>query len=156
MGMRGPAPAPTALKIIRGNPGKRALPKNEPKPQLTDRPYQPDDLDEIAREEWSRLAPILFRCRVLTEADYLVLAMICRLESRRKKAQLKINEFGMAVKGPNGGPVINPFIRVAQECENQLRPLLREVGITPSSRSGVTTVSESAPSSPWAKLKSQQ
>lgn len=32
--MRGPKPTPTALKVIRGNPGKRALPENEPTPQL--------------------------------------------------------------------------------------------------------------------------
>ena len=30
--MRGPKPTPTALKIVRGNPGKRALPKDEPTP----------------------------------------------------------------------------------------------------------------------------
>ena len=35
MGARGPAPEPTALKILAGNPGKRKLPENEPQPQGT-------------------------------------------------------------------------------------------------------------------------
>lgn len=32
--MPGCRPTPTALKLVRGNPGKRALPKNEPRPSL--------------------------------------------------------------------------------------------------------------------------
>jgi len=138
--------------VVRGNPGKRALPKNEPKPRLTAKPYRPDDLDDMAVEEWNRLVPILYETKVLTEADYLILAMICRIESRRKKAQRKINELGLTVKGRDGGPVVNPFIRVAENCENQLRPLLREVGITPASRTGVSTIAEAKPDDPWANL----
>jgi hypothetical protein len=34
MGHRGPPPKPTALKLIAGNPGKKALPKDEPKPKV--------------------------------------------------------------------------------------------------------------------------
>ena len=38
--MRGRKPVPTRLKVIRGNPGKRALNKNEPQPagELADPP----------------------------------------------------------------------------------------------------------------------
>ena len=32
MGRRGPAPKPTAIKILEGNPGKQKLNHNEPKP----------------------------------------------------------------------------------------------------------------------------
>ena len=32
MGKRGPRPQPTQLRLVRGNPGKRAINKLEPKP----------------------------------------------------------------------------------------------------------------------------
>src|SRR5689334_3828108 len=55
MGFRGPAPKPTAIKKIQGNPGKRPLNENEPQlePGI---PECPDYLDEIARKEWARIA----------------------------------------------------------------------------------------------------
>ncbi len=33
MGQRGPAPKPTALRILEGNPGKRPLNASEPRPR---------------------------------------------------------------------------------------------------------------------------
>ena len=54
MGLRGPAPKPTAIKRLEGNPGKRKL--NEAEPTLTvGVPECPDYLDEVAKREWGRL-----------------------------------------------------------------------------------------------------
>jgi hypothetical protein len=51
MGLRGPAPEPTALKLLRGNPGKRPLNTLEPKPPTGKRPHCLAHLDEVARKE---------------------------------------------------------------------------------------------------------
>ncbi len=75
MGVRGPAPIPTAINHIRGNPGKRKKNHSEPKPTVQI-PYCPAHLDEDARKEWDRLAPILVRMRILTEADYIALGSL--------------------------------------------------------------------------------
>ena len=48
MGKRGPRPRPTALKLARGNPGKRRLNTDEPKPR-TGVGDCPDWLDKEGR-----------------------------------------------------------------------------------------------------------
>ena len=50
MATRGRKPKPTHLKVLAGNPGKRPLPKNEPKPKPI-APRCPQWLDPIARKE---------------------------------------------------------------------------------------------------------
>jgi len=55
MAITGPKPKPTAIKILEGNPGKRPLNLNEPKP-LQIAPECPDWLLAEAKKEWNRLA----------------------------------------------------------------------------------------------------
>jgi len=46
--------------MLRGNPGKRPLPTNEPTPEALPATVDPPPwLDKVAREEWRRLAPLL-------------------------------------------------------------------------------------------------
>jgi hypothetical protein len=59
--MVGRLPKPTALKVLSGNPGKRALNKNEPKPGGV--PTCPSSLDATAKREW----PSLFEREKLTQ-----------------------------------------------------------------------------------------
>ena len=70
MGLRGPAPQPTALKVLRGNPGKRPLNKREPEPPTDNPPHCPDHLDDVAKVEWNRLVAIVTQMWILSEADY--------------------------------------------------------------------------------------
>ena len=80
MGLRGPAPKPTAIKRLEGNPGKRKLNETEPKPTMGV-PECPDYLDDVAKKEWGRLTTILTAMKVLTEADYIALANLCQAYS---------------------------------------------------------------------------
>ena len=60
--MRGRKPVPTALKILRGNPGKRAINREEPAPGSL--PSEPPEelLDDVCRGEWARvIAPAIAR-----------------------------------------------------------------------------------------------
>jgi len=75
MAMRGPAPKPTALNKLLGNPGKRKLNEAQPVPRAGI-PEYPDHLGEIAQKEWQRLVEILLAMRVLTEADYIALGTL--------------------------------------------------------------------------------
>ena len=102
MGRRGPAPIPTAIRIMEGNPGKRPLTGREPQPAAGVEPRCPDHLDKDARKEWRRLVPILLRMRVLTEADGYALANLCQAYSTMAKAQRKLNETGLLLKTPSG------------------------------------------------------
>lgn len=74
----GPAPTPTALKILRGNPGKRALTKREPHPGVA--PLNPPKW--LGREGcivWREYAPKLYALGLLTELDVELFAQACAL-----------------------------------------------------------------------------
>ena len=81
--MRGRPRTPTALKIVRGNPGKRPLPENEPKPTVGAK--VPDWLTVGGRKEWKRLAPMLERNGVLTEMDAESLGELCEAKAILKQ-----------------------------------------------------------------------
>ena len=154
MGTRGPAPEPTALKIIKGNPGKRALNKLEPKPRAK-KPICPDHLDEVAQREWKRLVPILLRMKVLTEADYIALANLCQTYSTMVKAQEQLNKAGILFKTPSGYIQQSPLISVVNGCIEKLNALCREFGLTPSSRTRIQTVSDGGSGKaddPWSRF----
>lgn len=138
--MRGRKPEPTALRVLRGNPGKRPLPAGEPKPLALDSLEPPDWLDLEARQEWVRLAPVLQRLGVLTETDVGALAAYCEAWATWKGATQKIRQFGMVVKSKEGElPVVSPYVKIAHNALLQMRGLLVEFGMTPSSRVRVHT-----------------
>ena len=81
MGQRGPIPTPSALRVLRGNPGRRRQTKTEPTlaPGIPD---PPAFLSEIALQEWLRVAPALAAAGLLTLLDRAALAAYCALWAR--------------------------------------------------------------------------
>ena len=67
---------PTALKVVQGNAGKRALNKNEPKPKAK-RPKVPAHLSPKAKTAFKNVCTLLEGMGVLTIADGLALEMMC-------------------------------------------------------------------------------
>ncbi len=82
----GRKPLPTHLKIIRGNPGKRALPKHEPEPAVG--AEAPDWLTPEAAKHWPIVAKQLLDARVLTEMDGPALSLYCESFAQWKNAEL--------------------------------------------------------------------
>lgn len=150
--MPGPAPLPTSLKILRGNPGKRSLPKNEPQPESKP-PECPAHLDEQAREEWGRMVPILVGMRVLTEADYMALGTLCQAFSTMAKAQDQLNKTGILFKTPSGFVQQSPLISIVNQNAELVMKLSREFGLTPSARTRIVREPEQQKADdPWARL----
>ncbi len=136
MGLRGPAPKPTALRIAEGNLGKRPLNILEPRPrQIT--PACPKHLDGEGRLAWRTLVPVLERMRVLTEADGIVLANLCDSYSTMVQAQRKLRETGMLLRTPSGYVQQNPLISIVSSSMETVNKLAREFGLTPASRSRI-------------------
>ncbi len=153
MGRRGPAPQPTVITKLKGNPGKRPLNKHEPKPDIV-LPYCPEFLDKDARKEWDRLAPILLRMKVLTEADYIALASLCQAYSTMVKAQVQLNKTGILFKTPSGYIQQSPLISIVNNCTEKIVTLCREFGLTPSARTRVqAAATEEKPKSGWAQFR---
>lgn len=87
--MAGRKPKPTHLKLLEGNPGKRALNKNEPKPKVKV-PSCPRHLVGEARKEWRRISKELLTLNLLTEIDRAALAAYCQAWARWVYAEEKI------------------------------------------------------------------
>lgn len=151
--MPGPAPHPTNLKILRGNPGKRPLNKREPTPNVAP-PHCPEHLDETAKAEWDRLVPILTDMKVLTVADYMALASLCQAYSTMAIAQKQLNKTGILFKTPNGYVQQSPLISIVNQSVDLITKLCREFGLTPSARSRVTTIGESESDNPFNEFRS--
>ena len=84
MATRGRKPTPTAIKELEGNPGKRPLNQNEPKPKKTV-PSCPKWLDKEAKKEWRRLAAKMEQMGVLSEVDMAAFAGYCQCYARWKE-----------------------------------------------------------------------
>src|SRR5262245_53940278 len=85
-------PVPTYLKVLKGNPGKRAI-RPEPKPEIPQTvPEAPPFLIGYSLDEWHRVAPELHRLRLLTTLDVAPLAAYCAAYGRWRTAEELLNE----------------------------------------------------------------
>jgi len=142
--MAGRRPKPTALKELQGNPGKRRLNANEPRPGGI--PKCPSHLDAGARREWRRISVELIALGLLTGVDTAALAAYCMAYSRWAAAEKSLQKFGPVIKSPKSGyPIQNPFLGVANVAMDQMRKFATEFGLTPSSRTRLSI--DSAPTS---------
>lgn len=79
--MPGPPPTPTALKLLRGNPGKKKLNDAEPTPPRgTAKPPEYILARPELLKEWDRQSPRLAAMGVLTVVDEDALATLCVME----------------------------------------------------------------------------
>jgi P27 family predicted phage terminase small subunit len=100
-------------------------------------PECPDYLDEVAKKEWGRLTTILTAMKVLTEADYIALANLCQAYSTLMNAQRQMNKTGILYKTKSGYIQQSPLLGIIGAQTRIVNDLLREFGLTPSSRTRI-------------------
>jgi P27 family predicted phage terminase small subunit len=145
--MRGRKPKPTALKLLEGNPGKRALNAHEPRPP-TDRPDCPVHLSAEARAEWDRLADTLHAMGVLTRIDRTLLAAYCQAPGRWVEAETKLAETPVLLRTPSGYVQPSPWLAIANKQLEMMAKLMPELGLTPAARSRIAAFQPRMPR-PW-------
>jgi len=141
--MAGRPPKPTQLKVLQGNPGKRALNKSEPKPAAK-KPSAPKHLEGEAKREWNRIAKKLFELGLLTEVDRAALAMYCTTWARyvRAEEELARVDAEWVASTDKGYEHQSAWLQVSNQAMKLMRALLAEFGMSPSSRSRVTITKE--------------
>lgn len=139
--MQGRKPVPTALKLIRGKPGHRPLPKDEPKPEIKIPPC-PRHLSAEARKEWKRVSKVLARLGMLSTIDRAALAAYCQAWGRWVDAERHVKERGEVVKTAAGNIIQNPYLCIANKSMEQMYKFLTEFGMTPVSRTRVTAAKQ--------------
>jgi P27 family predicted phage terminase small subunit len=133
---------PTALKILEGNPGKRPLNKNEPKPQQG-KYICPSWLDDEAKKEWNRIVPELKKLGLLTVVDYPALIGYCQSWARYIEAEKHITKVGTSFETINSCLMPVPEVAIAQKYLKLCQSFMIQFGLTPSSRGRITLPGES-------------
>jgi len=141
MAKPGPPKKPTPLRILEGNPSKRPLPKNEPKPD-GEMPECPEWLSDEAKKEWDRVAPELNKIGLLSKIDSTALAGYCQSYAKWKEAEMWIQEHGSVypIRGSDGKIKYLqqvPQVGIANQCLKQIRAFCAEFGMTPSARARI-------------------
>lgn len=134
MAAPGPAPKPTALKVLEGNPGKRQLNTNEPRPQPV-APTMPDGLPDDAAEFWEQHAPKLETLGILTEVDGPAFVLMAIHYALAREAARTIQDQGLASVDENGAERKHPLLQAVRDNSTAFRMFAQEFGLTPSSRS---------------------
>jgi len=139
---------PTGVKKLRGNPGKRPLNPDEPKPPAAE-PKMPADLPALAQQEWKDIVPLLLKLNVLAEVDGKALAAYCYCFARWIQAEKEIADRGILIEEPivRSDPDVgddeiigykvkkNPAIPIVNEALRTMKAYLIEFGLTPAARS---------------------
>jgi len=132
---------PTELKVLMGNPGKRPLPENEPKPKpIMDKVEPPAFLNDHAIKTWERLFPVLKSINLITEADIESFTILCQsygiwVECETSLKNGRTDEY--TNKGGNKNEIEHPLSKIAQKAFERYKSLCTEFGLTPASRSRI-------------------
>jgi P27 family predicted phage terminase small subunit len=131
------------LKLIKGNPGKQALPVHEVKPRPV-APDCPEWLELEAKEEWSRIAPKLERLGLLSEVDGAALAGYCQAYARWAQAEQSISVQGMTAEASSGWKQQAAEVSIALKYLAVVKGFCAEFGLTPSARARMAMPGEKA------------
>jgi P27 family predicted phage terminase small subunit len=115
-----------------GNPGKRPLNDNEPKPSgIAKCPRR--ELTGEARKHWRRVMKVLAPLALASDADADAIAAYAVARARWGKAQVEIAKLGEIVVF-RGRPLQNPWLAVAASAEQTMLRVAAEIGLTASAR----------------------
>lgn len=138
MGARGPAAKPTELRKLQGNPGKRALPKGEPRPGAGKMPSAPRWMNDEAKREWRKIAPRLFKAGLLTEVDGVGLAMLCEALGQYVEGKRIVEAEGAIAVSDQGNIYQHPAVGLMKTARAEVLRWAREFGMTPAARSRIS------------------
>ena len=146
MGRRGPAPLPTAVKLLHGETRPSRLNLEEPRP-AANTPVMPANLSPAAAAVWERVlrdqAP-----GVILAAHADVLRLYCDAVVRYEDYSARLEKSGPILRGARGVELVrNPLVAMVRAAADQVRVTGRELGLSPSSLSGVHAVPMPSPGS---------
>ena len=97
MGARGPAPKPTNMRILEGNPSRRPLNNDEPQPE--NGAHKPGYLSDEASTIWDEVAPVIEAVGLLTKADADMFAAWCDATANYRLATVEIQRYRVSREG---------------------------------------------------------
>lgn len=144
-------PIPSHLKVLKGTDQPCRMNKDEPKPKA-DNIRMPDGLSDDAKKQWSKVSKQLKEAGIITNLDVHALALYCEAFARWKDANAKISKFGAVIKSPKGYPMTSPYFSISNKAFEQMKAILTEFGMTPSSRTRVASTKATKNDDPWENI----
>lgn len=130
--MRGRPSVPSALKELRGNPGRRPLNSSEPDAALlTKLPRPPIWLGRIAKKEWRARVRQLQEMHMLAEADLSMLARLCVWHQRFVEASTKHNKLAPELMASITATNLQNTMSMSSKA---LKAIEEQFGFSPASR----------------------
>jgi len=137
--MPGRKPLPDNVKRLRGTDQPSRMNPDAPQAGTDELQFIPDELSEPAKKHWATIRPQLVESGVATNLDRGSLILLCETWATFLEAVKNVRSKGILVIGRHGEPVRNPYLRVVNESTHALTRLFAEFGMTPSSRTRVTS-----------------
>lgn len=134
MGIPGPKPKPTELKLLEGNPGKRPLNTQEPKPRPIPPKMPRGVLPKEGRRLWRELVPKLEKLGVVTEVDGPALVMLCLHYAFAVQAGRQLRQEGITIQDRDVRRK-HPALQILRDHSAAWRQYAEQFGLTPSARS---------------------
>lgn len=134
--MKGPVPAPTALKILKGVRPVR-INKSEPKPPAVTGMIPKGwalHMSEGAKRFWKKNAPILARLGVLTEVDLEAFRAMAEVHAQIVLCNSVVKRKGVVYENDKGNPVTRPEANLLIKLEAQYREFAKQFGMVPGER----------------------
>jgi P27 family predicted phage terminase small subunit len=123
-----------------------------PRPDaLKSTPMAPQELTELARTEWQRLAPLVCASRTLAGTDLRALALLCETLATSTLAQQTLTRDGLTI-AHEGHVRAHPCVKIVEAARAQATRLLIEFGLTPRARGHVEAAADATPDNPFARL----
>lgn len=135
---KGRKPTPSHLKVVRGTDRADRRNNAEPRPRR-ELPSAPAHMTDRGREAWGYVVGILDRMGVLTEADALMVELLCEARSDWLSARDEIIAAGGETYTTDAGLIkAHPAVAMRNDAARRMQSLLSEFGMSPSSRSKVS------------------
>jgi len=153
-GSRGPLPKPAALKLLEGNPGKRALDLSDGVNPRVEVPSMPKHLGIEARKEWKRITPLLEELGLVSGLDRAALGLYCQAVGRMIELETAFNgqvdllvasgmKYADAVYQashavtPSGYAQQSVMVQLIKSHREQVNRYLMHFGLSPAARARV-------------------
>ena len=136
--MRGRKPTATVLKVLRGNPGKRPLNADEPKPEALATACPPELIDLAAQQEWARVIVAAIERGQITADDRVFAIAHCELWATWRSQLIDAARHPHVVAvGKHQYPMPNPSRIMANKTLQLLAKVDAELGFSPTARTRV-------------------
>ena len=164
-GTRGPLPKPAALRLLEGNPGKRALNLSEGINPQVEIPSAPRHLSPEAKKEWKRITPLLEELGLISGLDRAALGLYCQAFGRLSELETAFNgkvdmqaSKGMSYADavyeashsvtPSGYAQQSVIVQLIKSHREQVNRYLMHFGLSPAARGRVQASNYVQPSLP--------